>query len=413
MTAPNLNDIASMIASGKISPGAAAASYSLTASQLAQVNRLVESLSSDVKTELLDHMKSSPQFYYPQVMRAILNGNFTDEAVFSGVPGPLGRFAKSGEGISWTDLLEAGIVNPSMTPEMVMAEEDLRLPVYSIKEYSGDIVDRHRTDVFLLGIAGSGKSSLACSLIRQLVDSCDYEYQPLRDGVDEEKTSEYFRAVMEITRDFHKPVAASLADNLLFAQLRDRNSRRRLTVIDGDSSVMADLAKLLSKDSAAVRNDTVYRIMANSNSKILLFLLDYRHIKARRQRTLFRQSMMIESVINALSTDGDPGKPEKNCSFSRVEGVAFVITKCDTSEADALNVINAFIEESMKTVMMRLEVVNQKFGINKDNGYRPYILPVSLGRFTVGNTFGYDPQSSRRLAELVARLTPTQWPWHC
>lgn len=408
----DLKLIARRVADGEITVGSAAVEYNLNASQLNSLKDLVADAATNVKEELIESMKSQPELYHPPVMRLLLDGGLSADNC-EGMPRPVQRLVLRGETLTWDDLLEAGVVTAAMTPEKVTADEDGRLPVYSIREYDGEIVGRHRTDVFLLGVAGCGKSSLACSLIKQLIDGCGYEYQPMTDSEDYAKTQEYYTGVMEVTRDFQKPVAPSLDDNLLFLQLRDTHSRRRLTVIDGDSSVMADVSKILTDDSGTVRNDTVYRIMRNDNSKILLFLIDYGIIKNRRKRNLFKQSMMMESVINTLTSDGDSADGKKNCTFSRVKGVAFVVTKCDSVNDDALNLINAFFDEQMKTVMMRLEHVNATFGINKDNGFRPYLVPVSLGNFTVGNTFTYNPRTSLQLAQLVARLTPTQWPWNC
>lgn len=414
MPEPDLKDIARRITAGEISRGIAAVEYSLTAPQIARLSRLLTSMENDVKAELIENMRTAPQNYYPQVMRNILNHNLSDPSLYTGIPGPLSRFVETGETIEWNDLLEGGVIPRGFTPDMVISDEDMRLPVYSLKEYSGGIVDDHRTDVFLLGIAGCGKSTLACSLIRQFADSCDYEYQPLKNHADEPKTSEYFKSAMEITkRGFHKPVAPTLAGNLLVCQLRHRNSRRRLTMIDGDSSVMADVAKLHSRGQDTMKEETVYRILSNDNSKILLFLLDYGLIKAGRQRTLFRQSIMIESVLNSLGNDGTGSDPKKGCTYSKVKGIGFVITKCDPGEADSERIINRFFDEQMKTVMMRIDVMNRAYGVNKEMDYKPFIKPVTLGNFTVGNAFVHDPRTSRELAEMISNLTPTQWPWHC
>ncbi len=414
MEETDLREIANRIVAGEITRGMAAVEYSLTPSQLVSLSRLLTSIENDVKAELLENMRTSPQNYHPQVMRNILNHNLTDPSLYAGIPGPLSRFAETGETLEWEDLVKAGVIPSGFTKEMVISDEDMRLPVYSLKEYTGAIVDPHRTDVFLLGIAGCGKSTLACSLIRQLTDGCGYEYQPLKNDSDEPKASEYFKAAMEITKHgFHKPVAPTLSGNLLVCQLRDRNSRRRLTMIDGDSSVMADVAKLHSRGQEVMKEETVYRILSNDNSKILLFLLDYGPIRAGRQRTLFRQSIMIESVINSLSNDGTGRDPKKGCTFSKVKGVGFVITKCDPTESEPMKVLNRFFDDQMKTVMMRLEGLSRNYGINKENEYKPYVMPVTLGRFTVGNSFVHESRTSRALAELIARLTPTQWPWHC
>ncbi|MCM1520077.1 MAG: hypothetical protein NC098_04770 [Lachnoclostridium sp.] len=368
---------------------------------------------SPVKEQLLRHMKEAPQYYHPALLRDILDGRLGDADDYALMPGPMKEFIESGQRLTWEEILGAGVLPRPLPREVVTADEDMRLPVYSVKQYEGGIVAPHRTDVFILGVAGTGKSSLACSLIRQLVDVCEYEYQPMKSSPDDAKTADYYNAVMDITLRFNKPVAPSLNDNLLFTQLRDTHSRRRLTIIDGDSNDMSDLARINTPDGVIFKKYNIYRIMGNRNSKILLLLFNYRQIKTSGHRTMFNQSMLIERFLNAMTSDGSPDNPEKDSSFSRLKGLVFVFTKCDNQDPDALNVINRFLEEHLKTVMMRLDIINRRFGINKENGYRPYILPVTLGQFTIGNTFIYNPETSINLAKLITSITPTQWPWQC
>lgn len=345
----------------------------------------------------------------------LFDGGCEEDVGHLGAKDVFRQFVCEGYTLSMPEVADAcGL--PSTISKEIVCSEDYVLPDHSIREYDGSIVKDHRTDVFFFGAANSGKSSLVCSVIKQLVDQDKASYEPY--GYYNDITEEYYAAVMECTRNFYKATAPSSADNLLFCQLK-ANSRKRLTFIDSGRRGLADLAKLHNANGAVTKKEGIYRILSNDNSKMFFLLIDYAFIKKNNSRLLFEQAMMLERAIVSLQYDGDGAQHTKGCTMNKVKTLAIIITKCDKekgyleSKEKVMANINRFFNEHLQNFLRNIEELCRKYNINSKNENKLYVFPFSLGRFTVGNTLLYDSSDSDAIASVILETCPKQLWWNC
>ncbi len=414
MSGINLEKIAEWIRCEQMTFSQAVVSYQLNKEEKQQLKDLLQ----DVGTEkekmlelLLDDIANCPSSYYAEKM-AVLFGSTAyedlgeDESVYL-------QFVKKGYTLTLSALRKK-LNLPLSINKKIICREEFALPEYSILEYDGDIVNPHRTDVFFFGAASCGKSSMVCSVIRELCKRGDVTFEPFCDESD--KTAEYYQAVLKCTEHFYKTTVQSSADSLLFCQLKDEG-RRRLTLIDSGRRGLADLTKLQNTKGDDVRQNSIYRVLSNDNTKMLFFLIDYHVIASNNSRTLFQQVMALERAVQSLTYDGTGKNNTKNCTMSRVKTLGLVFTKCDrqssVSKKQMLEMIHTFIDEHLQNLLRTLEEVCEKYSVNEGNDNKPYIIPFTLGNFTVGNTLLYDPKDTILLTELILSTCPKQLWWNC
>lgn len=404
----NLDKIAALIDDGSMSLGMASVNYRLTAEEKRLLKEKVMKLNEErkqIKQQILDEMRTSPELYHTERVAFMLGLDSgydeDDSSLLEEV------------GISFDDIAVACELPKHLTAE-ILCEDDYPLPDYSVMQYDGDIVDEHRTDIFFLGAANVGKSSMVCSVIHRLTDEGCGEFDYGDD--DDERSCEYRDAIIDCTKQFYKVPASSSKYSLLFCPVRISDTRKRLTIIDAGRRAMADLAKILEIRSNIQEDNNIYRVMSNDNSKMLFFLIDYGMIRQDNSVTICKLSLMIEKTIRALLTDGHGKNHTKGCTMSKVTTIGLVFTKCDLENKGmrtALQNVNNFIEKNLREVMRLLHDVCSRFDINKDNNKEPYVKCFSMGRFTVGNTLIYDPTCTDDIVNVIKETCPNQWPWHC
>lgn len=358
-----------------------------------------------LKGELLADIKARPQRYYAEMVQLLLDGRdpLLDDEEEAMPEDVFYRFIKTGETLTAQEILEAAALHANISIDMVCAGA-APFPDILVDEYKGSPLPPKSTDVYVLGAASSGKTSLLAGLIRSLVDDFGASFQATEN---DSRQKAYYDAVMALPKEFHSFPPTSSADTLLVCPLKI--GRKYLNIIDSGRRGMADLSKLMSVGQNKSR--WLHDLMRNDNDKMFFFLIDYQMLIDDNVRTIFRQVSALANLVRALTNDGNAGNEHKNCTMSHAKTVALVFTKTDCaaeSEGQIKERIDNFISEYLLNLKSDVADFFPVLDINKANNNELYVLAHSLGKVTLGNTLLPDTSDSRRLAQLVVDTCPSR-----
>lgn len=144
-------------------------------------------------------------------------------------------------------------------------------------------------------------------------------------------------------------------------------------------------------------------ILRTGNDKVFFLLVD--------PTTDYLQRTQQEAALNALLSlmfgDGNGYNPNEDI-MRRVQGLHFIITKSDTlrGNGDVRELARSKVHEILNAAT-RKKIVDGciQYGINASknpelNGH-PRVFPFSLGRFTIGNMFRYDPAGASTILRVI------------
>lgn len=372
--------------------------------------------SEGLKRALLEDMKMNPWRYRQEEMRNLFNGiDLSNEGVCEFLEeqdDPMSRFLLTGSKLSFADLVDSGVVPADIKKSDIMAV-DYQMPATQVKDM-GEFPSE-RTDVYFLGVPRSGKSSVLAGIIYTLWKKGLAGYEPsLVDGKD--PSQGYYQGLIRAIST-KKPPQGTAIDTVSFMKLNIRNNRENrrnpvtMVEISGESFRQLALKHTLGADAWKQLGAT--KCISNNNRKCLFFVLDYSVISEKNLNGDTRaidQQMALESSLDVFLCDGpNPKDPSRGCTMSKVDTVAIIMTKSDLMDVDTqeerLDVAEDYIRDNFLNFMNNLQDNCKKFGINKANSNRPYILAFSLGRFTVGNTVLYNSTDSDAIIDFISHAT--------
>lgn len=252
------------------------------------------------------------------------------------------------------------------------------------------------TDVILLGVRNSGKSSVLSGLfLNNLLsydnrhyngDYADYICDYANDGI----------AVPPTKLNFVATVKADVTN------LNGRNFSFNLYDIAGED-FNAKIATAQNEDDLAITSFTELgkgapEIFKTDNEKVIFLVIDPTIEESSRNL----QSRAIKAMVTLMFDS-----PENAEIMKRVRGVHFIVTKADTLDgADKLkaarDVVSAIVNQGTAHKMVK---GCNEYGINahKDKNLcgHPFVYPFSLGSFTVGNMFTYDSEGSDTVLKVI------------
>lgn len=409
MAGIELRQVARWIVDDEMTLSHAVMTYRLTNDEKVALKQLIRDAedaaireAANLRVSLLEDMKVHPGQYYPELVAALMgHGSIDLEA--GGVPDCVQQFLSANCTLKYEELAMALQLPPSIS-EPVLCASEFQLPDFSYQERETKELEKKRTDVYILGPACVGKSSLICSLIAQL---CEQHNAELEVSCSDKQQQEYYNTVMECTREFTKFPVPSSANTFLTCPLHLKGTRKHLTIIDSGRRGMADLGKSMS-----VSGETeawLHRLMKNDNAKIVFFVLDFGVLSENNSRTVFSHISLLERAVRTLYSDGQGDLGHKNCTMSKVKALGFIFNKYDTltlDAAEAKQLALSFVNENMKSIMLDTADVCKELGVNKEIENQPYILVHSLGQPCVSHTLQYNPADSRLLAQMIVDACP-------
>ncbi len=375
---------------------------------------LLDKQRREMLEELFQDLKENAWRYRQDDMKLLFNGNPSDaqRAYLKKSEGIMARFVLSGMKLNYKELVENKII-PNSIKQTDLIAPDYSLPPTQIKDMG--IFPKDRTDVYFLGVPRSGKSSVLSGIMYKLWKDGRAGYEPqIVDGKD--PSWQYYQGLIRAIAS-KKPPQGTPTDtiSLMKVNIRDRDGHKEnpITIVEISGEAFNQLSKKMEFGCDMWAELGATQCITNSNKKLLFFVLDYSVISDKNpqaQCTEMDQVLTLAAALNVLRTDGpDKDNPEKNCTLSKVDSVAIIMTKSDLMEATdqegRLDEAEAYINARFKNFMNDLLDCCRKWGINRKNDYNPYILAFSLGKFYIGNTVVFNDEDSEEIIEFISSVT--------
>lgn len=391
----------------------------ITIEYVAQAKMRKAILEEDIlkfKNALLNDMNTAPWKYTAEIMSILFNGVSAEQMEMIRANNEIDRvirdFILSGMHLQYQDLLDNNII-PDSVSQMDICAPDYRMPQKSVQELG--TFPTERTDVYFLGVPRSGKSSVLSGIMYKLYTKGQAAYEPhFVNGID--PCASYYKGLIKAMAS-KKPPVGTPTDSISFMKLNIRNGNRRneVTIVEMSGEAFKGIS---AGNESADSKERWKKLGATQcinvpNRKCLFFVIDYSVVRALEGAycTNIEQAMMLNDALTVFCYDGpDPKKPHVNCTMSKVDTVAIIMTKCDlmegvTDRSGRLDEAEKYIEENFAAFANDLSAACKKFGINKANNYMPYILTFSLGDFYVGNTVVFNDKDSDEIIKFISSVT--------
>lgn len=377
---------------------------------------------SSLKYELLEDMRRNAYKYTPHMMRALLKGSGNCDSKQLVNLDPLdvaAQFINLGCTVTYQELLDNQVIPP------VITENDLMTTEFDLKR-AKDFNDfpSGRTDIYFLGVPRSGKSSVLAGLFNAMTTRGNWRYVTniSENGLDNSKA--YFNGLVRSVATKKPPIPTpDETINYINIDVPNAAGTKRtahLNFVEISGECFRHYA--YSQEDSWRREEWLKlgasKVIAPKNKKVLFFLLDYNTILGNQAGiTPIDQQEALQNALDVFTSDGpDRKNPSKGCTMTKVTSVGVIITKADLMPSDdkeeRLRIALDYLNSNFSKFMENLESVCNTFGINKKDGYTPYIFTFSLGKFYPGNTLLFNHENSMELASLIERLVPTDRSWN-
>lgn len=262
--------------------------------------------------------------------------------------------------------------------------------------FSEGLGEEGLTDIILFGITSSGKTCVLSGLLNHpdlgfddLRFSSDYATlvsQYAKYGISLKGTPKHFVATIKAW--VNRLGSKEAYDFNLFEMAGEAFSDIKKHAKENPDHFITDIEAM---------GGNVAKILRTPNNKVLFFLIDPTVGLEQRED----QELSMRAIVNLLFS------PENDDVMEKVIGIHFIVTKSDTlPEGDprekALEAVQRVFRRAL--IDMIIQGCRDK-GVNiNDNEQlngRPRIYPFSLGRFTVGNMYEYDPKSSGEILQVI------------
>lgn len=241
----------------------------------------------------------------------------------------------------------------------------------------------NRTDIYVFGIVGSGKSSMLAGILYQAqmrgILEADVDYPVGVQYKDDLVTRVKMGILPKSTR--------SDVLNFISINLYDNNENPHpVNIIEMSGEKFSNTYRRgVDESSIGAR-----QYLKSANRKILMFAVDYHHYITGADRSEdATQAAKLEMALQLLEKDG---------TLAKTDALFFVVTKADLmDENDNIGAATQrFIESSEYKNFLRLcKRLKGKFG------FELAIFPFSLGRFILPKTYYFEPKYSDQMLDLI------------
>jgi len=321
-------------------------------------------------------------------------------------------------------LIEEGIVPEHLIK--TIKQPDMAMPQVTLNDLGK--IPEGGTEVYFMGIPRSGKSCVLASFVFEASRAglLDFLRNTNHEGFDH--SEDYFYKLIQCIDNAASPESTvtdtvSLMQFNLYQQKKDKQGR---LIVDDDKKRPICLVEISGEcfnigavvSSRIMKNATKWddlgcsQILKTSNRKLLFFLVDYsREIATPEDLSveIAPEEQILSRALTTFKKDGtgpvDKDGCNQNCTFSKVDTVAIIVTK-----SDLMNVLQRdrrtecaqkYLESKYQMFTQQLKRVCKKYNINQANNNIPYLLPFSMGRFIIGNKIIYDNTDARVLLDFI------------
>lgn len=369
--------------------------------------QLYEDLFKDMRENILDYKYNTMQ---------VLFGKYLPSEEQKNEDSPVGRFLKADLKLTFKDLYDSGIL-PQGKPglEKAIFMNDFEVPQIELEQLAAIPTDR--TDVYFLGLPECGKSCVLAGLLNYMHYAGAMHYVPSMNDEGKDGCLPYYNALIQSLSEYKAPFSTAL-DTFSYMQL-DLGVRRdrEVTVMELSGEAFNALAEAHTTGPEVWQQLGLGRCLKNDTPKTLFFLIDYRCIIGKSKRfTAHQQDTILNNALRVFSSDGTGKNHDKNCTMSKVQTVAVIITKSDLMDDEEgrpltnderMKIAFKHLEKGFAQFMNDLIQLCEKYGINANSKtpYKPYVITYSLGQFFVGNSVLFDDADSKRLADFIVAAT--------
>jgi hypothetical protein len=318
-------------------------------------------------------------------------------------------------------ILDEGILEESdLIKEGIITQEALKLylnpPLNQFinqKEWgSSPKIQEGKTDIYFFGIPGSGKS---CVLAGTLYAA--HKKGILRCDIKETFGYTYINELIKCIEIGYIPLPTDddSVNCLSFSLIKNNkthlknNKTHPLNVIEMSGEIFINTYQKLVGDKSRDKSITIQKYLENKNRKIIFFVIDYRadSASAHTKDLAANQTDKLTAILEILKNDG---------ILKQTDGIVVIISKSDympqaqnkSREEIAKNYLNDNYLNFMKILGEHL----RSYKINRANGYKPYVIPFSLGKFMLGRTFICDLNDSNIVVDnllTLSRIKRKRW----
>ncbi|QQS27602.1 MAG: hypothetical protein IPM47_11975 [Sphingobacteriales bacterium] len=241
-------------------------------------------------------------------------------------------------------------------------------------------VPLNRTDIYFLGIAGSGKTCMLAGLLNYC-----YKEGLIRIEVENPIGKKYADLLINSVDIGYAPLATTQEGvNYIPAKLRSNSE------IDREVNIIEMSGELFNNTSVSFDiKDIGVNYLTNDNRKIFFLVLDYQaNINASNKSEIASQAQKLDIIVQLLNV---------NDILSKTDGLFTIITKCDLLPGGVEDIANAekFLNQEYKSLMRTIDDYWKEYKFTRG------IFPFSLGRFMLSQTFDFHPASSKEIYNII------------
>lgn len=291
------------------------------------------------------------------------------------------------------------------------------LPQFGL-EATGELA-RKRTDLYLIGMPGCGKSSLLAGVLKYMTEAKALRYEAPSGIKGDDGCQAYYKGLVEGLCDKKLPQPTKTETLVPMQFVIGPRYKKPITIVEHSGKALKALSDAFITGEEAWEKISVGRCLKNDNPKTLLFLFDYNILTGRDPRfSAIEQEQVLGNALDVFNSDGIGRYGEKNNTMSKVRNVAIVITKSDLMEEEEGCPLNyderndiafQYMQNRCSGFMNNLSDLCGKYGINaesKDHAYEILVTTFSLGRFEGDNLVKPNTADAKRLAEFIVATTP-------
>lgn len=302
------------------------------------------------------------------------------------------------------------------TSDPPLEERFMNLPQFGLDAAQ---LAKGRTDLYLIGLPGSGKTCLLASVLKYLTDTGGLRYVTKEIKKNEDRCKAYYQGLIDGLGENLLPLPTKM-DTLVPMEFKiGSRYKRPITMVEHSGKAMKTLSEVLTTGEDVWHQTGLGQCLKNDNPKTLLFIFDYSMLTARNTHiSAVDQELTLQNVLNVLSTDGTGRNGEKDCTMSKVKNVAVVITKSDLMEEDngrtltqdeRSDIAFQYLMDRCSAFMNHLGDLCMTYDINASNKNHPneiYVTTFSLGSFTAEGLQKLETVYTMRLADYIVASTP-------
>jgi hypothetical protein len=291
-----------------------------------------------------------------------------------------------------SDLIEAGLITEEKL-KLYLDPPDIFMPEHEWGEI--EKLPEDATDVYFFGIPRSGKSCVIAGMLYQ-ADNAGILNPDITNGKGFRYLNELEKSVM---LGYVPPSTPIDKMNYIAFGLRGSRYTHPISLIEMSGEYVISIIDSIYRGDNSMEGTNLMRCLGNNNRKTLFFVVDYTanydYETAAKATT---QSNALIGILNFL---------EQKKVLSNTVSLQIIVTKSDMMpKGDKTEMARAFLKQNYRAFVNIAGELCKKYKINKRQNYEPILVPFTLGKFMLGNTYEYDNRSSIELIENLLEVTP-------